>query len=310
MTDTDRHHALDAVLDTATYRQIFTIHVPTLQFALGEDGVKIRLYWSKSEDCSIEIVSNSIRRNRFEEILRYLHLADNTRYDGQDRLYKVRPLFGVLNKNFFKKKKFPFKVKIFLLMYPSFRIMVAMVLSNLFMGNLLDSAGYLYHAEPYAGVDTDLPKTDLGQGGDWINVEYHQARRSFLTIFLRLKICLKNLPEEESVQWVQSKKTESDRSLLIMCWNDSNVITAMTNCFNHQMKTATRYCTVEKKKISVPIPRAMAEYNSHMGGVDLCDQFIATYRTNICSKKWWFTYFRWALDVSVSQGCFELKTLQ
>ncbi|KAG8231489.1 hypothetical protein J437_LFUL007677 [Ladona fulva] len=56
------------------------------------------------KDFSLEIVSNSIRRNRFEEILRYLHLANNTRYDGQDRLYKVRPLFSVLNKNF----KIPF----------------------------------------------------------------------------------------------------------------------------------------------------------------------------------------------------------
>ncbi|KAG8224445.1 hypothetical protein J437_LFUL001398 [Ladona fulva] len=123
-----------------------------------------RLYWSKSEDCSVEIVSNSIRRNRFEEILRYLHLADNARYDGQDRLYKVRPLFSVLNKN----------LKI---LFQSENISVDESIipyygrhgfKQFIRGKpiRLDSAGYLYHAEPYAGVDTDLHKTDLGQGGD------------------------------------------------------------------------------------------------------------------------------------------------
>ncbi|KAG8225279.1 hypothetical protein J437_LFUL001892, partial [Ladona fulva] len=209
-----------------------------------------RLYWSKSEDCSVEIVSNSITRNRFEEILKYLHLADNARYDWQDRLYKVRPLFSVLNKNF----KIPFQIE---------NISVdESIIPNLFCGKpirfgfklwcLSDSAGYLYHAEPYAGVDTDLPKTDLGQGGDVVLGLVDKCRvppgmKVFFDNFFTSENLLKELTRKgigatgtfrenrvkeiynlpEKIQFKRLKRGKavyrSDGSLLIMRWNDSNV---------------------------------------------------------------------------------------
>lgn len=33
-----------------------------------------------------------------------------------------------------------------------------------------------------------------------------------------------------------------------------------------------------------------------MGGVDLHDQFLATYRTRIRSKKWWWPLFNWVIN--------------
>ena len=35
----------------------------------------------------------------------------------------------------------------------------------------------------------------------------------------------------------------------------------------------------------MPIP--LKEYNENMGGVDLFDQLVSTYRVRIRSKKWW-----------------------
>ncbi|XP_046397100.1 signal transducer and activator of transcription 5B isoform X2 [Ischnura elegans] len=40
----------------------------------------------------------------------------------------------------------------------------------------------------------------------------------------------------------------------------------------------------EKKKNNIPMPLAIAEYNSHIGGVDLCDQFSDKCRTTVRNK--------------------------
>lgn len=59
-----------------------------------------RMCWSLDEDLGVEIVSKCMSRNRFLEIKRYLHLADNTKINKKDKMYKLRPLMDALNKNF------------------------------------------------------------------------------------------------------------------------------------------------------------------------------------------------------------------
>ena len=39
------------------------------------------------------------------------------------------------------------------------------------------------------------------------------------------------------------------------------------------------------------MPNSFKEYNANMGGVDLFDQFVSTYRVRIRSKKWWWPFF-------------------
>ena len=45
------------------------------------------------------IVPAAMSKNRFKEIKRNLHCADNDRLDSTDRMYKLRPLMDLLNKN-------------------------------------------------------------------------------------------------------------------------------------------------------------------------------------------------------------------
>ncbi|KAG8233304.1 hypothetical protein J437_LFUL012918 [Ladona fulva] len=133
-----------------------------------------RMYWNTDKDFDIKIVQNTCKRNRFDEILRYLHLADNSKMDVSDRLYKVRPLFDHLNakfkllppdrdcsvdesiipyygrhgaKQFIRGKPIRFGFKLWC---------------------LAESNGYLIQAEPYAGSCTRLQKTTLGLGGDTV----------------------------------------------------------------------------------------------------------------------------------------------
>ena len=40
-----------------------------------------------------------------------------------------------------------------------------------------------------------------------------------------------------------------------------------------------------------------------MGGVDRCDQNVATYRIAICGKKWWWALFAWLPDMIMQNAC-------
>ena len=53
-----------------------------------------RLYWCNDEDVGNDLVKRKMSRNRFQEIKRYLDLADN------DKLAKVRPYLNQMQRNF------------------------------------------------------------------------------------------------------------------------------------------------------------------------------------------------------------------
>ena len=50
-----------------------------------------RMYWEEATDVFNCAVSDLLTRNRFEEILGYLHLDDNLDFTHGDKLAKIRP---------------------------------------------------------------------------------------------------------------------------------------------------------------------------------------------------------------------------
>lgn len=54
-----------------------------------------RLYWKQDPDVHVILVSDAIYRNRFDELMGFLHLADNQANDGTDKMYKIRPVFDL-----------------------------------------------------------------------------------------------------------------------------------------------------------------------------------------------------------------------
>lgn len=68
---------------------------------------------------------------------------------------------------------------------------------------------------------------------------------------------------------------------------DNSVVTAASTSIGVKpISYVHRYSQKEKKKISVPRPLMIGEYNKYMGGTDLMDQNISTYRIGIRGKKW------------------------
>ena len=58
------------------------------------------MYWSSDEDVGKDCVQSAMSRNRFEEMLRYLHVSDNAHLDVGDKMSKVRPLLSHMNEKF------------------------------------------------------------------------------------------------------------------------------------------------------------------------------------------------------------------
>ena len=54
-----------------------------------------------------------------------------------------------------------------------------------------------------------------------------------------------------------------------------------------------------KGKLSVNQPKVISEYNKGMGGLDLLDMLLRSYRPNFRSKKCWWPLFANALNIAV-----------
>lgn len=60
----------------------------------------ITMFCETKSDVHNELVSNTMRRSRFTEIHKYLHLSDNFNLPPNDEFGKVRRYFEILNDNF------------------------------------------------------------------------------------------------------------------------------------------------------------------------------------------------------------------
>lgn len=59
-----------------------------------------KFYWDKGSDMNNQLVSESMRRDRFVQIMRFLHYADSSQVSDIDKLWKIRPVVTMLQKNF------------------------------------------------------------------------------------------------------------------------------------------------------------------------------------------------------------------
>ena len=86
--------------------------------------------------------------------------------------------------------------------------------------------------------------------------------------------------------------------LHVVRWMDDSIVTTLSTCLSPYPKVQVERCSrKQKKKIQVQRPENIKIYNDAMGGVDLLDNAVATYRINIKRKKWWWPHFTNCLGV-------------
>lgn len=287
-----------------------------------------KLYWSKDEDKGIALVRNSMSRNRFDSIKQNIHLSDNDQLDKNDRFSKLRPLFDLINEKNMQFGVFSHNLSIDEEMVPYFgRHSCKMYIKGkpirfgFKLWCLCSSNGYLYQFIPYGGK-TSTYENELGLGANVVLnllsvVQQPSIHRVFFDNFFSSYKLFCLLKEKgfyatgtirenrtcnttmESVKNIKKKDRgtydfsfENKQKILLVRWNDNSVVTVATNnCHIEPLVSAKRYNRKEKKAVPIPQPKVIAEYNQHMGGVDLHDNGICNYRINVKGKKWWWPLF-------------------
>ncbi|XP_037943670.1 piggyBac transposable element-derived protein 3-like [Teleopsis dalmanni] len=274
---------------------------------------EIEHYWRQQNDFGIPIVKEALTRNEFRQVKRFLHIADNNSLDSNDRFAKVTPLIALLNKKFMQFGVFHEYLSIDEQMVPYFgRHSSKMYIRNkpikfgFKLWVLASSDGYMYSTIPYAGSTQPYDK-EIGLGAHVVlklleNVEHPEWHcKNFLACGT---VRRNRLPSNLSLKGKKElKKGESDyafdkqNGIYVISWQDNSLVTIATNFESMEpMNSARRYNRTLQKYVNLPQPHAIANYNLHMGGVDMADNAISNYRISIRGKKWWWPLFSNAVD--------------
>lgn len=99
-------------------------------------------------------------------------------------------------------------------------------------------------------------------------------------------------------------------NIIAVSWKDNSVVTLLSN--EHGVAPigeAKRYSLLEKKKVTIPQPALVGQYNRNMGGVDLMDNNISNYRIAIRGKRWYIPIIFWLFDVAMNNSWFLARSL-
>ena len=65
------------------------------------------------------------------------------------------------------------------------------------------------------------------------------------------------------------------------------------------MKTVLRYSKQAKRKVEVPCPSVIKQYNGKMGGIDKSDMLTHLYKTPTKAKRWHMNLFGYLVDLCI-----------
>lgn len=337
--ETNRYAAQKGNMGFATDSDEIRVFVAILLLSGYIPLPRKNMFWEDSGEARNECVANAMRRNRFNEILHYLHLANNDTL-SQSKLAKVLPYLAHLNVNFLTYFPAEQDLSIDESMIPYFGrhgskqfIRNKPVRFGYKVWSLCTRLGYIVQFEPYEGKAAFYDK-ELGLGAsvvmDLLSELPSNGYRVYCdNYFTTIKLFgmmndrgmgltgtiranrIGNCPVDSKAVAKKDRgcydySYSPDGSVVVVCWNDNNVVTAASNCHGvHPLGKATRFSKAKGGKVAIDVPQLIKQYNTFMGGVDRFDQNVACYRCNIRSKKWWFPFFVFGLEAAM-QNAFQL----
>lgn len=296
-------------------------------------------YWSLDPDLQVETVRDCMSRKAFLTIKRFLHCNNNDLLEDDenkaDRSFKVKPLFCLLNENF---QQFGFfnkhlSVDEMIIKYFGHHGLKQFIRGKPIrfgykLWSLCGDNGFVYAFYLYQGSEkkTYKPKIPLGARvvlelaskvddphGKELYFDNLFTGPSLLVTLTEMgfratgtirKTCTKKVPfasdKEMQERGTADAQFDTANELLYVKWNDNNFVQVATNFSSTEPKVkATRFSRKEKKKIEVAMPRLIAEYNRHMGGVDHHDWLASHYAIGIRGKKWYFPLITRGLQMAL-----------
>ncbi|XP_064468275.1 piggyBac transposable element-derived protein 2-like [Ornithodoros turicata] len=98
-------------------------------------------------------------------------------------------------------------------------------------------------------------------------------------------------------------RSDKDSEVTVVKWLYTKAVyVASTSRGVEPLGTVKRYVKEQKKKVLVPAPRIILEYNTQMGGVDLAGMFVELYRTPLKSRRYYLKLFAQLIDICVNNA--------
>ena len=96
---------------------------------------------------------------------------------------------------------------------------------------------------------------------------------------------------------------EANSGVTVLRWFDNGLVQMVSNFIgNDEATQARRWSKKERKFINIQRPAMVVEYNSYMGGVDLCDMLLSMYRVRHRSTKYYMHIIFYCIGVAVVNG--------
>ncbi|XP_029475784.1 piggyBac transposable element-derived protein 3-like [Rhinatrema bivittatum] len=293
------------------------------------------LYWNRDEDVQQSFVSSHMTGNRFMDIKKYIHLADNDKINQNDKLYKVCAFIDALNGRLQQFVVFSEHLSIDEEMIPyyghhSAKIFIRgkLIRFGYKLWVLASSNGYPFNVDVYCGktnCEQDGQNQSFGLGHRVVTsllsyIENPLCHEVFFDNFftsydllLALQkqnikatgtVCENRLKQCSLIETSQMKKKErgcfDNGHVLAVKWHDNQCVIVASNYNNIEpLGKARRWSNARKCPVDLPQPVVIGLYNTHMGGVDILDRFMANYRPMFHSKKWWWPLFVKGINMAV-----------
>ena len=284
-----------------------------LLFLMGlNDRPAIRLYWS-THRLLPSFHGKVMSRNRYQDILRYLHVVDNRSSQDssatQDALWKLRPFVDRLLSRFkalFEPGKelsldegtCPFKGRVGFRTYNpkkphKWGIRLYEVCDAL-TGYCLSFKISSGESSSVSGIVLELMQDYLHKGHELYVDRFYTSIPLFLELHRKHTLAVgtcqinrRGMPKTFLNQNIPRGDVLACRQgpILALKWHDKRDVVVLSTKHTSEMTTVSvraRGGRVLKDK-----PVAVDEYNKHMGGVDKSDQMLEYYSFNRKGVKWW-----------------------
>lgn len=290
-------------------------------------------YWSDEKWFKIEAFQRIMSRKRFMTILHHLHVADNEDEDAvNDRLAKFRPFLNMVNNS----SQTSWWVTQIVSIDEAVALFTGRLTWKQYMPDkpekwgikifkLCDSHGFMFNFDVYTGADEDKDNSEstidnlVMRLTEQLHGEYpyHLFCDNFYSsIPLAKKLLEKKIyftgTLKESRKFIpkvlRDYKLRNKGDCAWIAGKDGLVLVKLLDTkIVYFISTAHTVCestTVDRSdgaggKQKAILPKLVAEYNQHMGSVDLHNQSCSYYSYGRRCSKWWQALFFYTLSAIV-----------
>ncbi|KAL6416949.1 hypothetical protein ACFW04_014775 [Cataglyphis niger] len=264
-------------------------------------------YWSTNPIIDTPIFSKTMSRNRFREILKYLHFSDNEKMPpNTDRLYKVQHLIDYFSKKriLFPQKNFspgrnisidegmiPWRGRLNFEVYNPSKITKYGLLVRMACDSI---TGYILDFKLYSGTGQKIEKTVMDLLKNYSNKWHHvymdnlynsvNLAKKLILNKIRLYRGLSEFLKKAKLKVMKTRFARQGEILLqLYKTNKKRDIRMISTIHNADVCDAGKK---DKNGNAIFKPKCIIDYNRYMKGVDRADQYLSYYPIYRKTKKW------------------------